>query len=67
MKRILPIIMILITLSGCAIGASTYTESFFAMDTYMTITVNGKDAENAVKSAEAEIKTLDKKLSAHNK
>ena len=67
MKRILPIILIIITLSGCALGASTYTESFFAMDTYMTITVNGKDAENAVKSAEAEIKRLDKKLSAHNK
>lgn len=67
MKRIIPLILLMITLSGCAFASDSYTESFFAMDTYMTLTANGKNSEKAVKDAREKIKSLDKKLSAHNK
>lgn len=67
MKKIIPLIMLFIILCGCSFPANTTSESFFAMDTYMTVTVNGSNSKSAVKYAENEIKKLDKKLSAHNK
>lgn len=66
MNKIIPLVLIILMLSGCSAVSGTYSDSFFAMDTYMTVTVNGKNAEKAVKEAETEIKKLDKKLSAHS-
>lgn len=42
------------------------TRSFFAMDTYMTITVYGKDCDKAVKEAEKIVHELDDHLSTGN-
>ncbi len=39
----------------------------FAMDTYMSLTLNGNNPENSIKKAEAFIKKLDRLLSAHDK
>lgn len=66
MKRlIIPVIIIILVLSGCT--ASSYTNSFFAMDTYMSVTVNGRNAEAEVKKSRELIEKLDKTLSAHDK
>lgn len=68
MKKFLPIILILLTaLSGCSLGSHSYSGDFFAMDTYMTVSVNGSNPEQSVKNARALIKKLDKKLSTHDK
>ena len=67
MKKLIPIFLMAFFMSGCAIGQSSYSESFFAMDTYMTVTVNSENSKEAVKKAEDEIKKLDKTLSAHDK
>lgn len=66
MKRIIPLLLLVIILCGCSVS-STYSGSFFAMDTYMTITVCGNNPEKAVKKAEARVKKLDEAFSAHNK
>lgn len=42
------------------------TRSFFAMDTYMTITVYGKDCDQAAKEAEKIVHELDEHLSTGN-
>ncbi len=66
MKRLLlPVIIVILALSGCT--ASSFTDSFFAMDTYMSITVNGRNAEAEVKKSKELIEKLDKTLSAHDK
>ncbi len=67
MKKLIPLFILFIILCGCSFSADTDSESFFAMDTYMTVTVNDKDSKSAVKYAENEILKLDKILSAHNK
>ena len=66
MKRIIPLLLLVIILCGCS-ATSTYSGSFFAMDTYMTITVCGNNPEKSVKNAEARVKKLDEAFSAHNK
>jgi thiamine biosynthesis lipoprotein len=43
--------------------AEPYTTDFFAMDTYMTITAYGENAEAAVERAQERIEELDKMLS----
>lgn len=45
-------------MTGCA-PAAPYREDFFAMDTYMTITVYGKQAEQAADACITEIRRLD--------
>lgn len=42
---------------------ATATSDFFAMDTYMTITANGTDAQAAVNAAQTEIYRLENELS----
>ncbi len=39
--------------------AEVYSESFFAMDTYMTFTIYGANADTALKQAEGQIKELE--------
>lgn len=56
--------------SGCSDGVVTsksVSESIFAMDTYMTVTAYGNEAQNAVTEAIAEIERLDGLLSVENK
>ena len=56
--------------SGCSDGVVTsksVSESIFAMDTYMTVTAYGNEAQNAVTEAIAEIERLDELLSVENK
>lgn len=68
MKKFMAIVLLIIILfSGCSFGESSATESFFAMDTYMSVKINGNGAEKIVKEVKSEIKKLDKKLSAHSK
>ena len=49
--------------TGTASSAATATADFFAMDTYMSITANGTDAQAAVNAAQAEVYTLENELS----
>lgn len=74
-KRILQIAVMVLILLLLYIGVRTkskqqgntsiegVTQSFFAMDTYMSITAYGKDAENAVVEAISEIEALEQMLS----
>lgn len=75
-KRILPLLLALLLLTGCAqIGASetmaatqtgeipSASREVFAMDTYMTISCYGEKCGEALDAAEAEILRLDDLLS----
>ncbi len=53
---------ILLTFSACG-GAVKEQKSFFAMDTYMTVTVYGKGAKDNLAIAETLIKELDERYS----
>ncbi len=71
----LPILAVCLILSGCDAGGDSilakldslsggnsdgeYTQEFFAMDTYMTLTAYGENAKEAVEAGEAEIERLD--------
>lgn len=49
--------------TGTASSAATATADFFAMDTYMSITANGTDAQAAVDAGQAEVYVLENELS----
>lgn len=55
--------MLALGIGGCSFRTdrklTEYSESFFAMDTYMTLTAYGADAEPAVRAAEERIKELE--------
>lgn len=51
---------------GCADAGESASRDFYAMDTYMTVTANGANADKAVKAAEKEIKRLDATLNAED-
>ena len=62
MKRLLcPIFMILLLLTGC--GSKPVQQQFFAMDTVMSLTAYGSDAEDAVTAAVARVNELEGLLS----
>ena len=66
MKKVLALTFILIIfLTGCSFGSYSYSDSFFAMDTYMSVTANGANAQSAVKKAKKQILKLENLLSAH--
>ena len=46
-------------IGGCSFSERPYQKDFFAMDTYMSITVYGKNAEQAAKACISEIHELD--------
>lgn len=62
MKRIIsPFLALLLLLTAC--GAKPAQQQFFAMDTVMSITAYGREAEDAVAAAVAEINALEGLLS----
>ena len=68
MKKVIPsFILLILILCACSPSSYSYSDDFFAMDTYMTLTANGVDAEIAVKKAEKEVQRLEGLLSAHDK
>ncbi|MGN1133829.1 MAG: FAD:protein FMN transferase, partial [Oscillospiraceae bacterium] len=64
MKRIILLVTAcLLLFSGCSLGEKSEKKEFFAMDTYMTMTAYGDNAEKALEQAEKRINELDKELS----
>ena len=63
MKRLLPLLLVLALLAGCG-TASKSTDTVYAMDTVMTLTVYGKNGETALMDGTKEIHRLDMLLSA---
>ncbi len=51
--------LFLLLIGGCSFPASPYQKDFFAMDTYMSITVFGKGAEQVAEACITEIHELD--------
>lgn len=66
MKKIIPIVIILaaLLLSSCA--STIYSENFYAMNTYMSITVKCPDSKDTVNKAKQKVNDLEKKFSAFN-
>lgn len=60
MKKILCALCAFLLLSGCAARKNAAEVQFFAMDTVMTVTVYGKQAEEAARAVQAEINRLDR-------
>ena len=69
-KLLIPVVFGSLLLSGCSIqqkaDATLYYEDFFAMDTYITISVYGENSKEAAGAAEVEITRLDQLLSTGN-
>ena len=63
------LLAVLVCLTGCSAGTGmqkddpSVTRDLFAMDTYMTLTAYGEQAEEAIDAAETEIRYLDALLS----
>ena len=55
-SRLLPLICLLVSLCAPALAAQ---RGFFAMDTYMAISVEGENAEEALEAAEARVRELE--------
>ena len=55
-SRLLPLICLLVSLCAPALAAQ---RGFFAMDTYMTISCEGENAEEALEAAEARVRELE--------
>lgn len=60
MKKIFILVLWTLLLSGCVYSKSE--KDVFSMDTHITMTAYGKNADNVLDIAEAEIKRLDKKF-----
>ena len=63
MKRFLPLLLALILLTGCGTVKKS-TNTVYAMDTVMSLTAYGDQAETALMDATSEIHRLDSLLSA---
>lgn len=67
-KKVLIVCALVLFLIGCAgmgkMNRREYRTSFFAMDTYMTLTVYGENGDEALKSAEKKVKGLEMLWSA---
>lgn len=59
MKRLLTLILAALTLLFASCGAEKATSELYAMDTYIMLTAEGKDASTAVKNIENAIRTSD--------
>ena len=51
MKRIFATFLLLLTLTACAAKPASYTAAFFAMDTFMSVTVCGESEDTAREAA----------------
>lgn len=60
MKKILCALGALLLLCGCGAQEKPAEVQFFAMDTVMTVTVYGKQAEQAARAVQAELNRLDR-------
>ena len=66
MKRILAAFLLFLGLAGCAGRQASYTTDFFAMDTFMSVSVYGSDknsAQEAAVACEQEVNALEPALS----
>lgn len=66
MKRLFAVFLLLFGLTGCAGRPSSYTTDFFAMDTFMSVSVYGSDEDSAQQAAvacEQEVNALEPALS----
>ena len=63
MKQFLPLLLALILLTGCGTVKKS-TNTVYAMDTVMSLTAYGDQAETALMDATSEIHRLDSLLSA---
>lgn len=63
------LIILIMCLGGCKKSeqTSSHEKSFLAMDTYMTLSASGENAENALERAEQRITQLEKLLSVTDK
>lgn len=61
MKRVLAALLPLLLLCGC--GTRQYSTDIFAMDTFMTLTVDGESAQALIAQCEQEINSLEQALS----
>lgn len=64
MKKILILFMCCVLLSSC--GTKEYKKDVFSMDTHITMTAYGKNAQKALDDAEKEIKRINEKFSISN-
>ncbi len=65
-KRLIPLLLAMLLFTGCGAAEADrepVSRDIFAMDTYMTVTCCGKNADKALDAAEAEIMRLDELLS----
>ena len=60
------IIFAAVLLNGCNVPQEPYKKTFFAMDTYMTVTAYGENAETAAEKVSRKIAELDSLWSATN-
>ncbi|MBD5128634.1 MAG: FAD:protein FMN transferase [Ruminococcaceae bacterium] len=65
--KIFLLIILCLLLTACSSAPDEYAQDFFAMDTFMSITAYGGNAEDGVKSAMRRISELELKLSVTNK
>ena len=65
MKKILAVFLCVIILTSCTQNTK-YEKTIFSMDTEISMTAYGDDAENALTLAEEEIKRIDKKFKNSN-
>ena len=65
MKKTLILLLCALMFSSCGIKEK-YEKDVFSMDTHITMTVYGKNAEKALDKAEDEINRIDKKFSIDN-
>lgn len=66
MKRVLAAFLLFLGLMGCAGRQTSYTTDFFAMDTFMSVSVYGDNEDNAQQAAvscEQEVNALEPALS----
>lgn len=54
--------LFLLLMSGCGFDSKSYQQDFFSMDTYMSISVYGKNAKDAADACISEIQRLDQLL-----
>lgn len=63
-SAVFPLLTAVIFLTSCAAENEEHKSSFFAMNTYMTVTAYGKNAEQALNSVQDKIVSLEKLWSA---
>lgn len=63
-KYMMAVLALAVALSAVSFEPKSVTESDFLLDTYVTVTVYGKNAKNAADAALERVRSLDRRLSA---